>query len=180
MRIKGKKIKISQFVCLVLYYSVGVYLPKSQSFFHIGCYVRRFLCKHIFKKCGKNVNVEKGAWFGSGYEIELGDFSGIGINAHIPNNTIIGNYVMMGPNCYILDANHSFDDLSNPMMFQGRKPVQQTVIGNDVWIGRDVLMTPGRTIKDGSIIAARCVLTKDFPEYSIVGGNPGRLLKQRK
>lgn len=180
MKVLKKKLSAGQIICLALYYSIGIHLPKSQSFFHIGCYVRRFLCKRIFKKCGKQVNVEKGAWFGSGYQIELGDYSGIGINAHIPNNTIIGDYVMMGPNCYILDANHSFEDLSKPMMFQGRKPVCQTIIGNDVWIGRDVLMTPGRNIHDGSIIAARCVLTKDFPEYSIVGGNPGKLIKQRK
>lgn len=126
------------------------------------------------------MNVEKGAWFGSGYLIEIGDYSGIGINAHIPNNTIIGDYVMMGPNCYILDANHSFDDLSKPMMFQGRNEIKQTIIGNDVWIGRDVLMMPGRTISDGSIIAGGCVLTKDFPEYSVVGGNPSKLIKSRK
>ena len=55
-----------------------------------------------------------------------------------------------------------------------------TVVGNDVWIGRDVLMMPGRTISDGSIIAGGCVLTKDFPEYSVVGGNPSKLIKSRK
>ena len=41
-------------------------------------------------------------------------------------------------------------------------------------------MTTGRTVKKGSIIAARCVLTKDFPEYSIVGGNPSKLIRSRK
>lgn len=55
-----------------------------------------------------------------------------------------------------------------------------TQIGNDVWIGRDVHMTPGRTIADGSIIAMASVLTKDFPPYSVVGGNPAKLIKSRK
>ena len=54
------------------------------------------------------------------------------------------------------------------------------IIGNDVWIGRDVHMTPGRTIADGSIIAMASVLTKDFPPYSVVGGNPAKLIKSRK
>lgn len=55
-----------------------------------------------------------------------------------------------------------------------------TRIGNDVWIGRDVHMTPGRTISDGTIIAMAAVLTKDFPPYSIVGGNPAKIIKSRK
>ena len=41
-------------------------------------------------------------------------------------------------------------------------------------------MTPGRHIKKGSIIAAGCVLTKDFDEYSIIGGNPGKIIKKRQ
>lgn len=53
-----------------------------------------------------------------------------------------------------------------------------TIIEDDVWIGRNVTMTPERTIKTGSIIGTGCVLTKDFPPYSIVGGNPGRLINQ--
>ena len=52
-------------------------------------------------------------------------------------------------------------------------------IEDDVWIGRNVLMTPGRHIAKGSIIAAGCVLTKDFPEYSIIGGNPGKFIRSR-
>ena len=55
-----------------------------------------------------------------------------------------------------------------------------TRIGHDVWIGRDVHMTPSRTISDGSVIAMIAVLTKDFPPYSVVGGNPAKLIKSRK
>ena len=142
--------------------------------------IRYALCKQIFKKCGKHVNIERKAWFASGLDIEIGDYSGIGINAHVPNGTIIGNYVMMGPNCFILDVNHKVSDVDTPMCFQGHVPKKITRIGNDVWIGRDVHMTPGRTIADGSIIAMGAVLTKDFPTYSIVGGNPAKLIKYRK
>ena len=180
MTIKGKNISIKKLLCLACYYSCAIYLPKTQNFFHIGGYIRRFLCKSIFSYCGKNVNIERGARFGSGLKIELGDYSGIGINANIPNDTIIGKYVMMGPNCYILKHNHKFDDTERPMMFQGADVSKQTIIGNDVWIGRDVLMMPGRIIADHSIIAGGCILTKDFPEWSIVGGNPSKLIKLRK
>lgn len=87
---------------------------------------------------------------------------------------------MMGPNCFILDVNHNTSNTKVPMCKQGMTKKRITRIGNDVWIGRDVHMTAGRTIADGSIIAMCSVLTKDFPPYSVVGGNPAKLLKSRK
>ena len=126
------------------------------------------------------MNIERRAWFGSGVNIEIGDYSGIGINAHIPSDTIIGRYVMMGPNCFILDVNHEITDIDTPMMFQGMTDRKTTIIEDDVWIGRCVSITPGRYISKGCVVAMNCVLTKDFPEYSIIGGNPSRLLKNRK
>lgn len=180
MKIQGKEIKLSQLIFLALYYGFAQYLPISNTYGNVGGVIRYALCKQIFKKCGKHVNIERKAWFASGLDIEIGDYSGIGINAHVPNGTIIGNYVMMGPNCFILDVNHDISDTRRPMCQQGMTEKKITRIGNDVWIGRDVHMTPGRTISDGSVIAMRSVLTKDFPPYSIVGGNPAKLIRYRK
>lgn len=156
-------------------------MPSSYSMF-LGRFsksIRTKLCSRIFLYCGKNVNIERKANFGSGLEVEIGDESALGINCTIPSNTIIGKYVMMGPNCYILANNHNFERTDIPMCHQGNSQKECTKIGDDVWIGRDVLITPGRTIQNGSIIAAGCVLCKDFPPYSIVGGNPSRLIKSR-
>lgn len=180
MRIQGNSIRFSQVFYLALYYGIAQFLPKSHTFGNVGGAIRYFLCKRIFKKCGKHVNIERRAYFASGIDIEIGDYSGIGINAHIPNGTIIGNYVMMGPNCFILDVNHDISDISRPMCQQGHVQKKITRIGNDVWIGRDVHMTPGRIIADGSVIAMGAVLTKDYPPYSIVGGNPAKLIRYRK
>lgn len=169
-------------MCLVLYYGLAQYLPKSNTWFNIGGLSRYLLCKQIFKRCGKNVNIERKAWFGTGVNIEIGDYSGIGINSHIYNNTKIGKYVMMGPNCYMLEKTHKFDRIDTPMMFQGFRTDyerDQVIIGDDVWIGRDVMIIGSREIKDGSIVGARCVLTKSFPKYSIIGGNPSKLIRSR-
>ncbi|SDK00769.1 virginiamycin A acetyltransferase [Catalinimonas alkaloidigena] len=54
-----------------------------------------------------------------------------------------------------------------------------TVIGHDVWIGYRALILPGVTIGNGSIVAAGAVVTRDVPPYSLVGGNPARLIRPR-
>ena len=54
-----------------------------------------------------------------------------------------------------------------------------TVIGNDVWIGRESIIMPGVKIGDGAIIAAYSVVVKDVPAYTVYGGNPARFIKER-
>ncbi len=54
-----------------------------------------------------------------------------------------------------------------------------TVIGNDVWFGRECVVMPGIKIGDGAIVAAYSVVTRDVEPYSVVGGNPARFLKKR-
>jgi len=166
-------------LCLILYYSCARYLPRS-SRSKFSKAIRFFLCKRIFKECGVNVNVERMAWFGSGENIIIGDNSGIGVNARILNNTLIGKNVMMGPNCYILESTHVFADVDIPMREQGRVHERiQVVIEDDVWIGRDVLIIGSKKMRKGTILGVRTLLTKNFPEYSVVGGNPSKLIRSR-
>ena len=54
-----------------------------------------------------------------------------------------------------------------------------TVIGNDVWIGRESVILPGVKIGDGAIVAAQSVVTKDVEAYTVVGGNPAKFIKKR-
>ena len=181
MNYRGEKIAFIRVLCLVLYHFFARHLPVSYRFGgKIGKYFRYKLCKHIFERCGENVNIEHGADFGNGFHVQIGNNSGMGIDCLVPNNIIIGKDVMMGPNCRILDKNHDFSRTDTPMRLQGFQERKQTIIEDDVWIGRDVLMTPGRIIKKGSVIGMGTVLTKDFPEYSVVGGNPSKLIKSRK
>lgn len=171
----------SKYFYLMLYYGFAIYLPVSYSRFggKIAKSIRGALCKHIFEYCGKNVNIERGAHFGKGSHIKIGDNSGLGVNCMIPDGSTIGKDVMMGPNCYIHARNHNFDRTDIPMRLQGYKESKPIVIDDDVWIGRDVTITVGRHISKGCIIAANCVLTKDYPEYSIIGGNPGKIIRNR-
>lgn len=80
----------------------------------------------------------------------------------------------------MLENTHKFERVDISMIEQGdRSTRDRVIIGDDIWIGRDVIIIGSREIKTGSIIGARCVLVKSFPEYSIVGGNPSRLIRSR-
>lgn len=168
-------------LALFTYYLILKRLPHSTFplFGPMSEKLRYVFCRHIFKSCGKNVNIGQNARFGNGKNIVIGYNSGIGINAKVPNNIIIGEHVMMGENVTVFGSNHAFDRIDIPMTKQGFKTYPPVVIEDDVWIGNNSIILAGRTIKKGSIIAAGTVLTKDFPEYSIIGGNPSRLLKSR-
>ena len=171
--------KFRRLVCLLLYYGIAIHLPATNGQ-HIKWprKVRRALVKNLFSHTGAKVNIERGANFGTGADISIGDYSGIGVNASVRGPLIIGNNVMMGPDVVIITSSHNFDRTDIPMRFQGsnKKPVS---IGNDVWIGQRVVILQGVNIGDGAIIAAGAVVTKDVPPYTIVGGIPAKIIKSR-
>ncbi len=167
-------------IFLVLYYLFAKHLPASNHRFGLWAQpIRRFICRRIFKYAGKNINIEKGAFFLDGQGIEIGDYSGIGVNCQTCGPIKIGNDVMMGPEVIILTQNHRFDRLDIPMWRQGFHPCEQVVIGDDVWIGTRAIILPGIRIGKGAIIGAGAVVTKDVPEYAIVGGVPAKVIKFR-
>lgn len=165
---------------LGVYYLIAYHMPRSERPFSFGAKkLRGFLAKKLFLKTGSNINVEKGVFFGSGEEISIGDYSGIGVNAKISGEITIGNNVMMGPEVMIYTSNHNYKRLDIPMIEQGNSDAEEVVIGDDVWVGARVIILPGVNIGKGCIIAAGSVVTKDVPEYAIVGGNPAKIIKMR-
>jgi len=179
MELKDLSLKVK--INLFLYYYMARYLPVSYNpFGRFAKIVRAYLCKNIFKKMGTNVNIERGANFGPGVELEIGDNSGLGINCWVPYSLKIGKDVMMGPDVCIFNRNHKFDDISIPMWLQGVEDSRNVIIEDDVWIGARVIILPGVTIGKGSVIGAGSVVTHDVPAYSVCGGNPARVIKYRK
>lgn len=165
---------------LALYYGFARWLPVSyRPGGRLATKLRVWCCRHIFEMCGNDVVIERGAYFADGSRVCIGDRSGIGINARLKFNTIIGADVMMGPGFVVQESRHAFARTDIPMNRQGELPPQQVVIDDDVWIGADVMVVGNRRIRRGSILAARAVVVKDFPEMSIIGGNPSRLIRSR-
>ena len=171
--------KVRAVVGRIIYNLIGKHMPLSNGHFNFGSKkVRAFCGKLILRECGTNVNIEKGAHFSS--EVSLGNNSGIGINCEIAPQVTIGNDVMMGPECMIYTSNHGMERTDIPMWQQKSTETEPVVIGNDVWIGARVIILPGVHIGDGCVIGAGSVVTKDVEEYSIVAGNPAKLIRKRK
>ena len=117
---------------------------------------------------------------------------------HYPINQdrlIIGKFcsIACGAKFLFNSANHALRSLSNytfPLFFEewelDKKNVASAwdnkgdiIIGNDVWIGYEAVIMAGVHIGDGAVIAARAVVTKDVPPYTIVGGTPARKIRMR-
>ena len=125
--------------------------------------------------------MEKGAYFGNGRGIVLGNFVGLGKNFTIHNCILtVGDYLMMGEDVMILGGGHCFDRTDIPMGKQPSKEKTSLFICDDVWIGSRAMILPGCSrIGHGAIIGAGAVVTKDVPDFAIVGGNPAKVLRYR-
>ena len=95
------------------------------------------------------------------------------LDVEFGESTIVADWV------YICDFDHVTDDIHRPIKDQGivKSPVR---IGADVWIGAKATVLRGSVIGRGSVIAAHAVVKGDIPAYSIVGGIPARVLKDRR
>lgn len=164
----------------LIYYSLATRLPQPPfPGGEFGNWLRAKLCAIIFLKCGKKIVVRKHAFFGSGCDIEIGDYSEIGLNAYLNRDVKLGTHVLMGQNVTILTTNHEFEDPNTWIHDQGVRDRKPVVIGDDVWIGANSIILPGINIGKGAIIGAGSVVTKDLPPFAIAVGNPARVIRQR-
>lgn len=170
--------RIKRYIFRKLYFLIGIHLPSSTTK-HGKRYqnVRYWMVKNFIEKCGKQVNIEYGAWFNP--ELQIGNNSGVGMNCRVNGRTYIGDNVMMGPDCIMYSYSHAHDRIDIPMNQQGFEKETPVKIGNDVWIGARVIILPGVKIGNHVIIGAGSVVTKDVPNYAVVGGVPARIIKFR-
>ena len=142
-------------------------------------WIRYWICKHLFARCGKNVNVEHGADIGTGRHIEIGDNSGIGVHCRVLR-AIIGDNVMMGPDVMFINQNHIIDTSGKEPRFYGHTNYGPITVGDNAWIGTRAVILPGRKIGKYAIVGAGAVVTKDVPDYAVVGGNPAGIIRYLK
>ena len=160
----------------IFYNTVSSKLTDNKSIKPLKVF-RCFIVKNFITSIGTNVNINKRAEIG--YGLSIGSNSGVGRNSILQGDITIGNGVMIGPQCIIYTRNHAFERTDIPMFKQGFSNMQPVMINDDVWIGARVTILPGVTIGKGAIIGAGSVVTKDVPEYAVVGGNPAKVIKIR-
>ena len=129
--------------------------------------------------------------FSKYHNIEIGKYSygGCFNTVNIQAFTKIGRYCSFAENVYIYNANHPIGSKStHPFFYNPSLRYVETEqisrrsidIGNDVWVGQNAIILPGVTkIGDGAVIGAGTVLTDDVPDFAVVVGNPGKVIKYR-
>lgn len=113
--------------------------------------------------------------------LKIGSDCNFGAYNHITcsNKIEIGNGVLTGKWVTITDNSHGETDYESLQIPPNKRPIVSkgsVVIGNNVWIGDKATILPGVIIGDNSVVAANAVVTKNVPSYSVVGGNPARIL----
>lgn len=148
-------------------------------FFELGKIRTKFYTS-MMAKAGKNIFIFPPFHCPSPEGISLGDNINISQNCTISGTggVSIGNFVMIGPNTCIISSNHGFLQENIPMVRQ--KPLRAPIkIADDVWIGANAIILSGVTIGQGAIVGAGAIVTKDVSPYSIVVGNPAKLIRKR-
>lgn len=138
-------------------------------------------------KIGKYVMIRKGNEIG---DLSIGDYSYISGPKVLAMCGVIGRYCSIARGVTIGVGNHNYNWVTtHPIIIEVKygfidKEIEQPqkaipIIGNDVWIGMNANIMRGVKIGDGAVIAAEAVVTKDVPDYAIVGGNPAKIIKFR-
>lgn len=116
-----------------------------------------------------------------GESLKIGNDVGIAANAFISvrGNVSIGSSTIFGPGVKLFSENHIFSDINTPIYLQGaeRKGIS---IGEDCWLGANVVVLDGVHIGNHCVVAAGAVVNKDLPDYSIAGGVPAKIISARK
>lgn len=133
--------------------------------------------------CGYNCRIEAITQENSQGRIIFGEDVKMGDNVHLAAASCIdvGNHVLMASHVFITDLDHgSYQGKgSDPTQSPDERPLysSQTSIGDNVWIGENVVILKGVTIGEGCVIGANALVDKSVPPYSVVVGQPARVIK---
>ncbi|MCL1057796.1 hypothetical protein L2729_07240 [Shewanella gelidimarina] len=95
-------------------------------------------------------------------------------------NITIEDFVSIGSGVHIYTSNHEFSDTTRPIFEQGHREVQPVVVEKGAWIGANAIILPGVTVGMNSVVGAGSVVTKDVVAFTVVAGQPSRVIKQLK
>lgn len=139
---------------------------------------REALLKEMMAEIGENCYIEPpfhANWGGKHVHFGNNVYANFGFTAVDDTHIYIGDYTMIGPNVVIATAGHPILPELRQKAYQFNIPVH---IGKNCWLGAGVLVMPGVTIGDNSVIGAGSVVTKDIPANVVAVGNPCKVLRE--
>lgn len=140
-----------------------------------------FVRKSRLLACGDRVKIAPTAFFKFPEHIEIGSDTFINhlcsVWASEDASIRIGSNVLFGPGVTVISSNHTF--VAGPLIRMQKGEHASVTIGNDVWLGAHVVVTPGVTVGDGCVVGAGAVVTHDLPANGICVGVPARVMGYR-
>jgi acetyltransferase-like isoleucine patch superfamily enzyme len=112
--------------------------------------------------------------------VKIGEGTFLNMGAMIAAERLveIGDHCMLANGCFVSDASHRYDDPERPITWQGFHSKGPTRIGDDCWLGANVVVTSGVTIGERCVIGANSVVTRDVPPFSIAAGAPAEVIRK--
>ena len=131
---------------------------------------------------GEGTRLEPGCWITLGPDARVV----IGRGCFLNRETMIaahelvevGDHTMFANHCFVGDADHRYDDPTQPITWQGFKPRGPVRIGSNVWLGKGVVVQGGVTIGDRCVVGSNSVVTKDVPAATVSAGVPAKVLRE--
>jgi len=146
-----------------------------------GAHIRLKLLSKYFAHCGQEVVIHPGVYFYGIHKLSIGSRVNLAVGTFIQasGGMTLCDDVLLGPNVKIWSVNHVFDDISLPIIEQGYDE-KEVVIGKGCWLGANVIILPGVHLSEGCIVSAGSVVgIKKYPPFSIIAGNPARVIGTR-
>lgn len=166
-----EEIMKEQLKCLDRLYDFNMTRPSEME-------KREEMLREMFAEFGKNCYIEPplhANWAGKFVHFGENVYANFGLTLVDDTHIYVGDGTMFGPNVVIATAGHPIDPDLREKQYQFNIPVH---IGKNCWLGAGVLVMPGVTIGDNSVIGAGSVVTKDIPANVVAVGNPCRVLRK--
>lgn len=152
-------------------------LPRYRLF----VFFKKVLLLVMGAEIGRGVVIYPGVWITPGRNLVIKNYVDLAKDVLITTSggVEIGERTLIGYRTQILSSDHTIPPIGEPFPISGDNH-KKIIIGKDVWIGANCLITAGVTIGNGAVIAGGSVVTKNVQENVIVGGVPAKIIKSRK
>lgn len=167
----GDEIMEKQLGCLDVLYDFNSTRPTELK-------KRAEMLKNMFAEIGEDCYIEPplhSNWGGKHVHFGKNVYANFNLTLVDDTHIYVGDYTMLGPNVVLATAGHPILPELREKAYQFNMPIH---IGRNCWLGAGVIVLPGVTIGDNTVIGAGSVVTKDIPSNCVAVGNPCRVLRE--